>query len=122
MQETPTVAIILELFKCSNQFESNIGWCSKAHLLTGTFTRRHCWSYSWIFPYQCQLQSFDSSSTELLWSTLQASQCSYAGYFRLIPKPTDTLTSLQQSHDLVDSHIRSLSSLEKDRESYKLIF
>ena len=72
---------------------------------------------SWIIPYQCQLQSFDNSCTELLWSTLQASQCSCAGSFRLIPSPTNTLTSLQQSHDLVDSHIRSLSSLEKDRES-----
>ena len=35
-----------------------------------------------------------------------------------LPSPTNTLTSLQQFHDSVESHIRSLSSLGKDRESY----
>ena len=35
-----------------------------------------------------------------------------------LPSPTNTLTSLQQFHDSVKSHIRSLSSLGKDRESY----
>ena len=35
-----------------------------------------------------------------------------------LPSPTNTFTTLQQSHDLVESHIRSLSSLEKDCESY----
>ena len=35
-----------------------------------------------------------------------------------LPSPVNTLTSLQQFHDSVESHIRSLSSLDKDRESY----
>ena len=35
-----------------------------------------------------------------------------------LPSPTNTLTSLQHFHDSVESHIRSLSSLGKDRESY----
>ena len=35
-----------------------------------------------------------------------------------LPSPVNTLTSLQQFHDSVESHIRSLSSLGKDRESY----
>ena len=35
-----------------------------------------------------------------------------------LPSPTNTLTSLQQFHDSVESHIRSLSSLGKDSESY----
>ena len=35
-----------------------------------------------------------------------------------LPSPTNTLTSLQHFHDSVESHIKSLSSLGKDRESY----
>ena len=35
-----------------------------------------------------------------------------------LPSPVNTLTSLQQFHDSVESHIRSLSSLGKDCESY----
>ena len=35
-----------------------------------------------------------------------------------LPSPVNTHTSLQQFHDSVESHIRSLSSLGKDCESY----
>ena len=34
------------------------------------------------------------------------------------PHPTNSLSSLQQFHDIIESHIRSLSSLGKDIESY----
>ena len=64
-----------------------------------------------------KLQSFNSSSTELLWSTLQLVNAHMQALLHL-PSPTNTLKSLQQFHDSVESHIRSLSSLVKESGSH----